>query len=183
MVELTAEEENRVLRNRLPAGQLPTYFSSGQRQNVAISRDFESFLILQDRGTLIRARQWLSQAKDLNDDNDDRDSLIEEALTFEQTDAVARRGELDGLLGDFNQFREDFQAGQFTDVTEIGLILDDLQFVIGEVGTLFDRVYHLQTITSILLKRHANDRLDPDRLEQLESWSRPLDAYSVGLSF
>ena len=177
-IELTKEESIKVEEKRKPDKELPKYFSANLNQDVPISRDFEKFLILQTDDSKQDAINWLSEIKDLNTSNEDRDNIINEIIDNDINSANSQVEELENILEDFNSFREVFTAGKFVSVPEVGEILRDLQSKIGVIYDKKERLVYKRTYLKILKDKVKEEQINKTKMKQLESWVSPLSAYS-----
>ncbi len=176
-MDLTTEESNKIKENRKAEENLPTFFSAALNKEIAISRDFEGFLILSSKDTLQNAVGWLDKVLTINSDNIDRNELIEKAITFDAANAAAIVDEINTELGDFNEFREKFVNSKFSSVTEVGQIMSDLQVSFGELTSVQDRASHLIVLLNILKVLQDRQNINDKRQKQIESWNDSLSSY------
>ncbi len=175
---LTPEELDEVKRKQKDDIDLPLYFNSGTEQFQAISRDFESFLILSKPSVLNSAKEWLSNVTELNKKNAERDSILNSAFDFEREDAIDTQSEALTWIATFEEFKKNFRVdNKFSDVVEVGFIMQDLEFFVGEHQINEERFNHLDILNDILQIKHQKDQTTPELQKQLDSWSQPLSAF------
>jgi hypothetical protein len=158
-VNLTPEERLRVaVFSATKGADLPKFFNAGTQAlgdapNETISREFESFLILQSLQSpnkLSDAMLWFSEAATLQLQREDRDNLLSAAYANEKSDALAKLQEFRARSKRFNAFRDsfkrvevgaatenplDYPPERFSTVPEISLIMRDSQAAMGEVAS------------------------------------------------
>ena len=169
-IQLTDQEMSKVSAQTKSDANLPTYYNAQQRQNVKISRDFEAFLILSTSGLKRQATLWIQQIQQLKSDNKDRDTILSEAIKFENTDATAQMTAYATKLNSFDSFRKEFSAGKFASVAEVSTFLGDLQLIIAEMISQRDRSYYNQVFSGLLTTRISYDEETSDKEKQLKSW-------------
>jgi len=177
-INLTEEEQIKVESKRKPSTEIPKYFSANLDKEIPISRGFEQFLILQSDDSKQEAINWLSEVKDINTNNEDRDKIVNEIVDSEIESSDSKVEELENILEDFNSFRETFTAGKFSGVSEVGEILTDLQSQIGVIYDKKDRLVFQRTYLKILKQRMKEEQTNEPKNKQLESWVNPLSAYT-----
>lgn len=173
-VQLSGDE-----RAKVDAGRLvprPEYFSADSIQQQQISEDFEAFILLQDPATIQATIDWLTKAGKVAELRLDRNSVAFEALVADIEDREAKQKEVVGLTSSFSAWRESFQAGKFSDVSEVGLLIRDAMATAEEIFVFEERMKHLQAV-----QNRATDRIRSDlsnaQLQELLSWPTPLLAY------
>lgn len=173
-VELTNDERAKVEVARL--APRPEFFNAESVQKVQISADFEAFLILQDEDTIQAAIDWLTDTNDLAESRIDRDAVAFEALVSDINDRETKQSEVSDLTSTFNEWREKFQAGKFSDVSEVGLIIRDMQATAEELFVLEERMSHLEAVQNRVGDR-IRSGISKAQLRELQSWPTPLLAY------
>lgn len=173
-VELTPSEQALVANSRL--SPRPRFFNAQALQQTEISADFEAFLILQDPDTVSSTLTWLAQTGSLMEANLKRGAIAFEALVADSEDRAARQSEVSDLTDSFNEWRSAFQAGKFSDVPEVGLIIADMQATAEEVFVLEERMKHLEQVQSRVSDR-LRQGVSSAQLQELLSWPVPLLAY------
>ena len=88
-MDLTSEESKKIKENRKAEENLPTYYSAALNKEIAISRDFEGFLILSSKDTLQNAVGWLDKLLTINSGNIDRNELRKAYLKYDRNLLVA----------------------------------------------------------------------------------------------
>jgi hypothetical protein len=173
-VELDNDERARVDAGRLPIR--PNYFSASTLQEQQISEDFEAFLILQDAATIAATTTWIGTAGLLGQAKIDRNAVAFEALVVDQTDTTDQLDEVTESTALFNTFREQFQAGKFSETTEVSLILRDLQVTADELFASERRLQHLQRVQT-RVQSLLSQSVSSAQLRELQSWPTPLLTY------
>lgn len=173
-IELTGEERSKVDAARLTPR--PEFFNGVTAQQQEISRDFESFIILQDPDTIKSTLDWLAEAGTLTELRDDRNAVLFEALVADIADREARQSEIADVTSEFNEWRANFQAGKFSDVPEVGLIIRDSQATAEELFVAEERANHLEAVQNRVTDRIGQD-VSSAQLQELLSWPTPLLAY------
>ena len=91
----TNEEIEIIDKKRLPANARPSYYSSSQKNFIAIGEDFEGYLILQDKEQKQKGLTWIKTAEEFESQNEDHDELLATYLEIRKEDAQARQEELE----------------------------------------------------------------------------------------
>lgn len=177
--KITLTESQQVLVNakKLPESQRPKYFNAAFGTRVAISDDFEAFLILQGKANNKKAVDWLQQANTYALQDSDRDTLLAAFMDNEVEDAAAAAKELAPITNQFAEFRASFNVDGFEGVTEIGLFLNDVQRPMSEVVNLGARHRHRQQFAILSKSTIINKGLTKNQLKELNSWFDALTAY------
>jgi len=200
--QLTKEERLKVARfSATRTSDLPKFFNAGtqlpgEEPEETISREFESYLILQSLQSpdkLSNAMKWFTEAADLQVKRKDRDEMLKEAFAAEKTDALSQLQEVRTKLERYTQFRQQFEIVEvepeeedieiarerFTAVPEMGLIFRDSQAVLGEISSKLSRFEHLVVQNEVVdIERRTRVRsqetvggIADDRItEELLSW-------------
>lgn len=176
---LTETEILKINARSVPDSLLPKYYDALIRQSVPISRDFESFLILQDSVTKTQAITWLTTARQLTQKNYNRDQLLKECLDSEKSDLSSIDTELSLIMTTYTAFRSSFSESKLKDVKEVGMLLTDLQLSLGELGMIQDKLDHLKVLNSVLKEAIDNGEIDDERKKEIDSWLIPLTFYIV----
>lgn len=179
-VNLTEQEQLQVDKKSKNSNELPTYYDATTRSNVAISRDFEAFLILATTELKTSALSWIKKATSLQKTNKKRDDLVTLALTQEMNNAQKIISSLDSTLQDFNTFRTNFQfkdASNFSTVPEIQKFLFDLQKVVEELAVARDRAFFDDVVSQVTGRNNDSLNLSDAQVEELQSWQEVLSAY------
>ena len=174
-VELSSDEAARVSVARLPIR--PNYYNASLQAEQQISLDFEAFLILQDPVTIGATLTWLGTSGLLAGLSIDRDALAFEALVVSQADTSDALDEVTTSTAAFTTFRNSFQAGKFSEATEVGLLLRDLQAMADELFTKEDQLFHRQQVETRVQNNLAQS-VSPAQLRELQSWPTPLSTYT-----
>ena len=174
-VELDSDEAARVNAARLPIR--PNYYNASLQAEQAISLDFEAFLILQDPPTIIATLTWLGAAGLLAQTAVDRDSLAFEALVVSQSDTADQLDEVTDSTSLFTTFRNEFQAGKFSEASEVSLVIRDLQATADELFAKRDQLQHRQQVETRVQNNLAQS-ISPAQLRELQSWPTPLSTYT-----
>ena len=172
--ELDSDERAKVDAARLPTR--PNFYNAATLQEQPISTDFEAFLILQDALTISQTLTWLTAAGLLGRQALDRNAVAFEALIEDQADTTNQLDEVTDLTTAFSAFRQSFQAGKFSDATEVGLILRDLQLPADELFATEGRLLHLQHVQTRIQNR-LSQSVSSAQLRELQSWPTPLLTY------
>lgn len=173
-VELDSDERARVEAARLPVR--PNFYNASILQEQAISPDFEAFLILQDAATISATLTWLSASGLLARMALDRNAVAFEALIEDQADTTDQLDEVTDSTTAFTAFRNSFQAGKFSEATEVGLIIRDLQAMADELFATEARLEHLQHVQTRVQSR-LSQSISSAQLRELQSWPTPLLTY------
>lgn len=174
-IELDSDEQARVQAARLPTR--PNYYNASLQAEQQISQDFEAFLILQDVATIAATLTWLSTAGLLSRFALDRDSLAFEALVVSQSDTSGQLDEVTTSTGLFETFRDQFRAGKFSEATEVGLLLRDLQVTADELFAKRDQLQHRERVET-RVQNNLSQSVSPAQLRELQSWPTPLSTYT-----
>jgi len=177
--KITLTESQQILVNakKLPLAQRPKYFSAEFGVRMAISDDFEAFLILQGKANNKKAVDWLQQANSYALQDSDRDSLLATFMDNEIEDSEAAAKELAPITDQFAEFRASFNVDGFEGVTEVGLFLNDVQRPMSEVVNLGARQRHRQQFASLSKQALIRRGLTKNQLKELNSWFDALTAY------
>lgn len=173
-VELDSDERARVEAARLPVR--PDFYNASTLQEQQISPDFEAFLILQDAATISATLTWLGAAGLLGRMALDRNAVAFEALIEDQADTTDQLDEVTSSTTSFTAFRNSFQAGKFSEATEVGLIIRDLQAAADELFATEGRLRHLQQVQTRVQSR-LRQSISSAQLRELQSWPTPLLTY------
>jgi hypothetical protein len=172
---LTNEQENKIESNRKK--ERPSYYNAALQTTVVISKDFEGFLILLDDALKTQTITYLKSVKKENTDKKDRDELISLAISNEISDAEARYGVLDAQFSEFSTYRSGLIVENFEEVNEIGLLISDLQYAMGENLLTYDRMTHLKIFYGILKVIFNAGEVTDDVLKEIDSWIEVINAY------
>lgn len=170
-------EERKVQVNRRAIVNRPKFFNAQSEKFQVISEDFETFLILAESSSLNIAKDWLSKVVSLNSKNKDRDQLVAESIFLDKQDAIQKSFEAGVWIDEFTEFKNKFNSQRFNEVSEVGLIIRDLEIFIGEHLLNIDRYTHLDILADVLQVRHGLNQTTENLQKQLESWAEPLTAY------
>ena len=155
----------------------PMYYSAEFKQKMAISEDFEAFLILLGRAKTREALDWHQKVASLSGEDSDRDALVSQALDNDTADADHKYIELRPIIRQFGYFREGFNLTGFENVTEAGMLLEDLQRAMAEIKISGDRWNNQKLWNLLNLELLTNRGLTLDQKHQLNSWVNTLTAY------
>ena len=176
--DLTQDQQNTVSAQARSQASLPAYYNAKLRTNVQISRDFEAFLILSDTSIKSTAIQWVQQAVTLNQQDKKRDALLAIATANELSNATARLNECNTQLDSYTKFRASFTVPQALDEdSDLQLFLNDIQNVIGNLITQYDRAFFDQTVATLLQNSLSPGQVTSDQVEELQSWTSVIAAY------
>jgi hypothetical protein len=176
---LTADEIKKVDENRQTP--TPTVFSAVTGTDVPISLDFEAYLILLSDSLKDEIIQQLKTVNQNNDTRKDRDELLSMALTSDIADAQNRFTLLESDLQTFTDFRDKISVEGFEAVSEIGVVLDDLQIAFGEDLLTLDRMQHLDTFLSLVEKSFKAGNVSDNTLKEVDSYIVLINSY-MGLT-
>ncbi len=178
MIDLTVQEEAVVRKFSRDQVDLPYYYDALVRADVAISRDFEAFLILAPTELKTSAIEWITQVSELTQDRKVRNDLLKLVITKELERTALTLGAYEDLLGEFNKFRQNFQTDtRFAAIPEVVRFLNDLQIVIDEQVAGQQSAFYDDTVARLVQAREQNAGLSNDRVEQLQSWRTVLSSY------
>lgn len=175
MANLTREEQQRVKAKR--QNDRPSYYSADLEDDVEISQEFETFLILQGSSRNRDTVEWLTKTSDLAQNRNGRDGIIQEAIDFDRKDNEALESEIEDELSAFEKFREEFQSGRFSSTVETGILLSDLQKPAAEVFFEQARAKHLSNMHRFAEGRLRNQGITGGQARQIQSWITPLLTY------
>lgn len=172
---LTEQQQSKVDAQKKVEAELPTYFNASLNQYTTISRDYESFLILQDLTVKTAIISWLSIIRKIQIANKDRDDLVQSAIEFEISDSQQKYDELSNQMSMFDDFKSIFQPDIFSTVPEVQLLVGDCQRPIDEIASRRDRTLHNLTVATYL-QNNALPISDAQQ-KQMDSWNESLTAY------
>jgi len=173
-IKLTGDELAKIQTNR--KSPRPQYYDAQSKHKQAISSDFESFLILQDPLSMTATLTWLGMAGQMGEIRIDRDALAFEALVADQSDNDNKKLEVSLLTTAFNTWKSIFTAGKFSDVTEVSLMIRDMQATAEELFVLEERLNHL-TQVQLRVQDRLRQSVSSEQLQELLSWPTPVLAY------
>jgi len=173
-VDLTPDEQAKVSSNR--RAPRPRYFDATAQAEQEISPDFEAFLILQDAATITATLTQIATAGLLAEIRMDRDAVAFEALVADIGDRSTKQSEIEGTTAIFNEWKDLFRAGKFNDVSEVGLLIQDIQATGEEMFVTEERLKHLEMVHN-RVKERIRQGVSTAQLQQLQSWPTPLLAY------
>lgn len=173
---------------------LPEYFKVSVVQSegkfstaglsIPISRDFESYLILQTQDQKQKTLSWVKKALDIQKHKVDRDDILNRYFDMRTADADNRISELDTTLDNFDQFKvgllTDSAGGdpsRFASVEEVNLMTQSLQGPIDDTYILRDRAFHEKTTTDMMRIRLASSPNTDDTRKSLQDWQTVISAY------
>lgn len=175
-VTLTSEQRDVVTPAR--KNPRPNYFNGTTGTQTEITQDFEAFLILRGKNANATTVDWLSKSVEFFQTVSKRDGLLNEFLTYDAQDVAAVLAEVTEELEEFNTFRENFEAGAFSEAPETSLLLGDMQKLADEIFTTQERAVHLSTIHAYIRERSiVTQGLSTSDQRQIQSWIEPLLAY------
>lgn len=177
MRRLTNAEAEQVRSQRREPGDRPTYFNSGSGENAEISEQFEAFLILLSQGVKTEAVTWINAIANLIPDREEWNEVLLETIAQQIANAETLNSDVNETYSGYEAFRTNFRIDGFEDITEIGMLLDDLQVGMGSLNERSRNAKHLEVISSLLDLRAQDTSYNSDRLRQLRSWVTPLMTY------
>lgn len=177
-IDLTPDEQQIVAEQAVDEADLPTYYNAALKKDVPISRDFETFLILSTTELKTSAIQWINQVVGLTQANTTRDKLRTLVITQQLANAQAKLDAYNVTIGDFSDFRENFQTDtRFDAVAEVVLFISDLQLVMDEQILGQQKGFFDQTLGLMFQSSQSVVGLTQDDIEELQSWIPVLSAY------
>lgn len=174
MVDLSDDELAKVETTR--KSQRPTYYDASAQVEKEISADFEAFLILQDPATISATLTMIPLVGLLYTNDLARAGVMMEYLIRDEADRNFQQQEAEGFTNPFNVWRGLFQGGKFSDVSEVGLLIRDIQATAGPVFAAEDRLFHLENV-QIFEGTRLRQGVSDAQLRELQSWPTPLLAY------
>lgn len=164
---------------------LPKYYSSQRKTNVAISRDFEAYLILESQDHKQKTLSWIKKVKSISNNFTDRDALLSDLLESRKTQVQSRIKELDEALGNYDEFRFGIlsnpisgdDSNKFADVAEVTLLTQILQKPIEYMNVLRERSYHEQVMLGLWENFIGVDGYSANDNKELSSWETVISAY------
>lgn len=180
MASFTQDEINLINSQRKKEQELPEYYSSTSKNNVAITRRFEEYLILQTPVQKQKILDWTDKALEIQKVNIDRDTILDTFLKNRVADNKEIIDELDQEIQGFNDFIKQIFVGgdyRFNDVVEVGLMLKSLQNPLDELLLRRDMAFQ-ETNLAVVLQERVKDSLETnDTRKELQSWKQVLSAY------
>ena len=174
---LTQDQLDRVGRHRLDPR--PSYYNATIKGDVTISELFEAFLILLSDEVKDRMIDFLKSTKEDNTDRKDRDELLTLAMENDLEDSQAKVTLLEEEQQEFSDFRNELNIENFEEVSEVGVLLADLQTAMGEQLTFLDRMQHLNTYSLVLKEKFNSGKINEDLLTEMESWISVINRYKA----
>jgi hypothetical protein len=173
-VELTNDELAKVGTTR--KAERPNYFNAELSAEITISEDFEAFLILQEPATLSSTLAVIPLVGLLYTNDLAKTGVMLEFLITDEEDRSNQQSEIESLTDAFNTWKGLFEGGKFSDVSEVGLVIRDIQATAGPVFLYEDRMLHLENVhirEAARLRQGVSDA----QLRELQSWPTPILAY------
>ncbi len=176
---LTNEEIVKVQKKRKSDKELPKYYDANLRKEVAISRDFEAFLILAPEELKTNALTWIKKVQKIQSLRKDRDDLMALMIAREVANATVKLDLIEDKMEGYNAFREQFQTmSDFSSVPEVTQFLKDLQKILPELSAERNRVFYDQTMALVEETVKNNEgTIKEENLTQLQSWSNVISSY------
>jgi hypothetical protein len=161
--------------------ELPTYYYAVTKVDTPISRDFESYLILESKEHKQKTLSWIGNVQSITKNTVDRDALAKTYLENRRTDAVTTFNEIDASIKNFNEYKKGlFNVGDthnFAEVLEVSLLAQSLQRPLEEIVFARDRAFHEQIMTNIQISRIKRNAVTTDTQKELSSWQTVVNAY------
>lgn len=182
MAKFTAEELKIIRQQRKSNEDLPKYYSAESKAETQISRDFESYLILQSPAQKQKILSWIKEATKIQKPRVDRDELIKRYMANRIADADARISDLTTQTTKFESLRSELigdstDVNRFADVIEVGIMVNSLQRPIDELLSLKERAYHDKVMATVYSIRFAATENNKDTQRELSSWQTVVSAY------
>lgn len=182
MANFSQEELELINQQRRDVESLPLYYSADNKRLTQISRDFESFLILQPTEQKQLTLKWVKEANSALEKNVDRDELLLRYAGLRKDDAKLRIEELDEKLNTFDDFKESFLADseeneRWSAVPEVSLLQQSLQQPIDELLLLRDNSFHEFNFAVLVENRTNSDLVNKDTQREISSWQTVVSSY------
>lgn len=182
-IQLTDAEKLLVESQRLP--DRPDFFSASLQRDQEITEDFETYLILQPTEDKQVIQDWITTSAEIQEENLDRDELLERYLGIRVEDATARITELDIILNNFDNIQRrlltvgdvDQDPSRFAQVFDIGLLIQSLQKPVDEVNIQREQAFHERTFVTLLTDKLDLSKTTEDTQAELESWQTVISTY------
>ena len=191
-------EKERKLVSKYLKSKRPTYHLAAAGTDVQISEDMEKFIILTPPANRNDIVSWINDSNKKEQDKEDRETLLGEALDAELADANAKYDESNSALKNYDKFRDAYftnifpdensdgpdgstlktKRDRFGDVPEVGQALSDVSTGVDDFLIVRDRAKHQQVLATVLNKRLSQDRISKEQKLQIDSWAGPFTAYT-----
>jgi hypothetical protein len=181
-MNLSKEELQLINQQKKTDSQLPIYYSKANKKSFVISRDFESYLILQSTTSKQKVNSWLRNVGKIQVNSKDRDSILTRFLTTRKEDAEKRIQEIDEKLNNFDQFKSSLLPDQrtvsnFAGLTELSSLCSVLQANMDELMLMRDHSFHEKNQSALIQNMMVATVTDADSQKELDSWSNVILAY------
>ena len=179
MATLTDAQIQLIAEQSKSNADLPKYYSAAQRTSVPISREFESYLILQTQTHKQETLSWIQSVSAIQTSNVDRDTLLSTYTTNRLNDAKATIAELDVEIQDFNNFQKDLFQGDNSNATvyELGLLAQSLMQPLDEMIYLQDRSFHEVNMVGFINLKQQTQANTTYTQQELQSWQTVISTY------
>lgn len=181
-VNFSIDEITKIDKQKKPTEGLPFYFSSANKSSIQVGRDFEGFLILQSIDQKQILLKWLQQVNDIEQDNTDRDDLLDQYLVLRNADAESRIVEVDLQLNGFDEFRSSLfgdgtDPSKYAEVVELSAMVQSMQRPIDEITIQREAAFHEKNLVKLITDRRINSKSDKNTQKELKSWQSVITTY------
>ena len=161
---------------------LPTYYNASTKQESPISREFESYLILESKEHKQKTLSWIKDVEKIQFNKVDRDKLLDTYLTNCNENANTKIAELDEKLNNFDDFKSGLLGKEedplrYANVTELSLMSQSLQKPIDEMVFMRDKASHEINMVSLMQAKQKLTAYNSDTQKELQSWQSSVSAY------
>lgn len=161
---------------------LPLYYTASTKQESPISREFESYLILEAKEHKQKTLSWIKDVEKIQFNKVDRDKLLDTYLTNCNDNANTKISELDAKLNNFDDFKSGLLGKEedplrYANVTELSLMSQSLQKPIDEMVFMRDKASHEINMVSLMKAKQKLTAYNSDTQKELQSWQSSVSAY------
>lgn len=178
MRDLTQEEEALVARSRKTTR--PRYYSAATDQDLTISLDMETWLIITPLTARARFATWLQQLSGFAVHDTPMDQLAADFQEDELANATDQREALQGLFQPYDEFYGSLPLRGFEDLPELYALMEQTRVGLGRISeTHDDSIFAFAMANAEQDAQETTDAEDSTgRQRELRSWIPVLLAYS-----
>lgn len=180
-VNWSAEEIDKIQKQSL--GDLaPFYYYPVSKSMRQIDTDMEGYLILQPKDQKQKVLEWIKNVVKVENDNVDRDILLQMYFKSRIDDTTARIEELDTTLNKYSELQGELLSGnddpsRFASIIDLNQMIRSISRMVDSISIQRDQAFHEQNLTNLLKNVLDASQSNEDTQKELKSWTTVVSAY------
>lgn len=182
-ITFSQDELDLIAKQALPPDERPSYSVPETKSSDKISKDFESYLILQSADDKQNILSWINSLKKVDSALEDRDAILKRYLDIRAEDAAQIIQDVDKDTGDFNKFKASLAPGEegkpsrWTELLELNLLARALQRPIDEILIQRETAFHEENMLKLVQILLDVKAFGKDTSQELKQWQAIIGAY------